>query len=152
MNDLFFNLSHNVTKLKIVSEINKHEMLDKANVAYLGTSSDILENGFLDLSNGSSKLIALFDDSDKKVSGFKILMRKQIDELNANTIVNLLRSTDVKYEFGKNETTKDDQYLFWKGDNRYAFCSIEIQKTEGNRTLSGNAEYQILIEYYFNNI
>ena len=152
MNDLFFNLSHNVSELKIVSEIKKHPMLDKANVAYVGTFSDILGNDFLDLTNGSTELLVLFDDSDKNVAAFKIIMNKQSDQLNANTIVNLLRSTDVRYKFGKNDTTKDDQYLFWKGDNEYAFCAIDINKVDGNMTLSGQAEYRIIIAYYFKNI
>ncbi len=152
MNNLFFDLPKNVSKIQIVNEINKDPSLEKARVAFLGTFSDITENNYLDLSNGSAELLVLYDDTDKKVSAFKIILKKQSDQSNSETIVNLLKSTDVKYKFGQTKGVGNDQHLFWKGENKFAFCAIEIIETPKELTFNGKAEYLITIAYYFENI
>jgi len=152
MNNLFFDLPVDASKIQIVNEINKNSSLEKANVAYLGTFSNIIKNSYLDITKGSAELLVLYNDSNTKVDVYKILLKNQTNQNNAQTIVNLLRSTDVKIEFGKNDRTKADQYSFWNNNNKYAFCIIEIELREKWMTLSGKQEYFITISYYVKNI
>lgn len=128
MEELFFNLPSQSSKVAIVKKVNANNYLKKAEVNWLNTTSEIISNEYLSIDGSDNKLYIFFDKENKNVSSYKILLLSERGDSNAHTVINLLRSFEIeeiyetKDEFGK----KIETYPIFLKNAAFAFCIVEI--------------------------
>ena len=144
MSSLYYSLPSCKSTLEIVEKINDESSLEKANVHLFGISTLILDNPYLEISS-HAELLIITNENDTPLT-FKIILREQLNNSNAQTLANILRSLGSIHKYETNNLTQGEMELFWINGRKKAFCVIETNKDP----LSGNS--QVTIAYLPKNI